>query len=87
MRAIDAGIYICGECHELNRQIESDASTHEQLCERCGGALHARRPDSLRRTWALLLTAALMYIPANVLPIMTVYSLGKGSRIPLCPVL
>ena len=79
MRAIDAGIYICGECHELNRKIESDASTHGQLCERCGGALHSRRPDSLRRTWALLLTAALMYIPANVLPIMTVYSLGKGQ--------
>ncbi len=79
MRAIDAGIYICGECHELNRRIESATSTHEQLCERCGGALHDRRPDSLRRTWALLLTAALMYIPANVLPIMTVYSLGKGQ--------
>ncbi len=79
MRAIDAGIYICGECHELNRQIESDEQGHDQLCERCGGQLHARKPDSLRRTWALLLTSALMYIPANVLPIMTVYSLGKGQ--------
>ena len=27
----------------------------------------------------MLLTSALMYIPANVLPIMTVYSLGKGQ--------
>jgi paraquat-inducible protein A len=79
MRTIDAGIYICGECHQLNRQIESDAQGHDQLCERCGGQLHARKPDSLRRTWALLLTSALMYIPANVLPIMTVYSLGKGQ--------
>lgn len=74
MRAIDAGILICGECHQLNRQTEG-----EPLCSRCGGQLHARRPDSLRRTWALLLTSALMYIPANVLPIMTVYSLGKGQ--------
>lgn len=74
MRAIDAGILICGECHELSRQLE-----HGQLCGRCGAHLHARRPDSLRRTWALLITSALMYIPANVLPIMTVYSLGKGQ--------
>lgn len=79
MRAIDAGLYICGECHALNRQTESEVPGHTQVCERCGGLLHARRPDSLRRTWAFLLTAALMYIPANVLPIMTVYSLGKGQ--------
>jgi paraquat-inducible protein A len=31
------------------------------------------------RTWALLLTAAILYIPANLLPIMTVNSLGKGQ--------
>ena len=76
MRAIDAGILVCGECHELNPQSEDE---QQQLCTRCGAQLHARRPDSLRRTWALLLTAVLMYIPANVLPIMTVYSLGKGQ--------
>lgn len=79
MRAIDAGICICGECHQLNRQLQSEAQEHAPLCERCGAQLHVRKPDSLRRTWALLLTAALMYIPANVLPIMTVYSLGKGQ--------
>jgi paraquat-inducible protein A len=33
----------------------------------------------LTRTWALLLTAAVLYIPANLLPIMTVNSLGKGQ--------
>lgn len=76
MRAIDAGILVCVECHQLNRQ-EPEAA--EQLCTRCGAAVHARRPDSLKRTWALLMTAAMMYIPANVLPIMTVYSLGKGQ--------
>ena len=31
------------------------------------------------RTWALLLTSAILYIPANLLPIMTVNSLGQGS--------
>ena len=76
MRAIDAGILICVECHQLNRQIPDSAG---QSCTRCGARVHARRTDSLRRTWALLVTAALMYIPANFLPIMTVYSLGKGQ--------
>ena len=79
MRAIDAGILVCGECHELNRQEDQERAGQAQLCTRCGAHLHARKPDSLRRTWALLLTAMLMYIPANVLPIMTVYSLGKGQ--------
>ncbi|WP_348750187.1 paraquat-inducible protein A [Pseudomonas rhodesiae] len=76
MRAIDAGILICTECHELNKQ---EPDIDEQVCSRCGALVHARRPDSLTRTWALLITAALLYIPANMLPIMTVNSLGQGD--------
>ena len=76
MRAIDAGILTCTECHELNKQ---DPETDEQTCTRCGALVHARRPDSLKRTWALLLTSAILYIPANLLPIMTINSLGQGS--------
>ncbi|MBM7060217.1 paraquat-inducible protein A [Pseudomonas sp. UL073] len=76
MRAIDAGILVCHECHELNRE-EPDES--HQTCTRCGAVVHGRRPNSLVRTWALLITAAILYIPANLLPIMTVNSLGKGA--------
>jgi paraquat-inducible protein A len=76
MRAIDAGLLICHDCHQLNRL---DAEQAHQHCSRCGGKLHARRPNSLARTWALLLTAAVLYIPANLLPIMTVNSLGSGQ--------
>ena len=76
MRAIDAGILICAECHELNKQ---DPDSDEQVCTRCGAWVHARRPNSLTRTWALLITAAILYIPANLLPIMTINSLGQGD--------
>ncbi|BCQ71338.1 hypothetical protein PEQA60_53280 [Pseudomonas sp. Eqa60] len=76
MRAIEAGILICTECHELNRQ---EADSEEQTCTRCGARVHPRRPNSILRTWALLLTAAILYIPANLLPIMTVSSLGQGD--------
>jgi paraquat-inducible protein A len=76
MRAIDAGILICAECHELNK---AEPDNDNLTCTRCGAQVHPRRPDSMKRTWALLVTAAILYIPANMLPIMTVSSLGQGD--------
>jgi paraquat-inducible protein A len=48
-------------------------------CPRCGTAVRPRRPASLARTTALLAAAAILYVPANVLPVMTVVSLGSGA--------
>jgi paraquat-inducible protein A len=48
-------------------------------CPRCGEPLHRRKPDSIMRTWALLIAAAILYIPANMLPVMTVVSFGQGA--------
>lgn len=42
----------------------------EKLCRRCGTALHFRKPDSIQRSWALLIAAYVLYLPANLLPIM-----------------
>jgi len=47
-------------------------------CPRCRAALHLREPNSLQRTVALVVTASLLYIPANVLPIMTTEQLGRA---------
>jgi paraquat-inducible protein A len=38
--------------------------------------LHRRKPNSIVRTWALIVAASIFYIPANVLPITIVTSLG-----------
>lgn len=46
-------------------------------CPRCAGVLHARKPQSLQRTWALVITALVLYVPANTFPIMSVTSLGQ----------
>jgi paraquat-inducible protein A len=46
-------------------------------CPRCGARVHHRKPDSLIRTTAYLLAAAICYVPANLYPIMTVASLGQ----------
>jgi len=48
-------------------------------CPRCGAPVHARKPASLTRTWAFLLAGAILYIPANVLPIMRTSSLGGAE--------
>jgi paraquat-inducible protein A len=42
----------------------------DEPCERCGTHLHRRKHDSLNRTWALLIAAAILYLPANLLPVM-----------------
>ena len=49
----------------------------EAHCPRCNARLHPRKPMSLQRTWALLITAMLLYLPANLYPIMTVTSFGR----------
>lgn len=46
-----------------------------EACARCGTTLHVRKPDSLNRTWALLIAACVMYLPANLLPVMITRSL------------
>lgn len=48
-------------------------------CHRCRAVLHARKPHAISHTWALLLTASFLLLPANLLPVMTVSHLGKGE--------
>ncbi len=55
----------------------ADASLHE--CPRCGEALHLRKSNSLQRTLALLVTASVLYIPANMLPIMITDQFGSAT--------
>jgi paraquat-inducible protein A len=65
------GLACCHVCYKL-----APETLHR--CPRCGSALHLRTPDSLQRTLALLITASILYIPANVLPIMTTEQFGRS---------
>jgi paraquat-inducible protein A len=49
-------------------------------CPRCGTALHRRKPDSLVRSWAFLIAAVILYIPANLLPMMSAQSILGTSH-------
>ncbi len=51
----------------------------EARCPRCDSALHERKPNSLTRTWALMIAAAILYVPANLYPVLTVMQLGAGQ--------
>jgi paraquat-inducible protein A len=54
----------CGLTHQAS------PDQHGLRCRRCGLPLHFRKPDSLNRTWALLIASYILIIPANLLPVM-----------------
>jgi paraquat-inducible protein A len=71
-RADQLGLIGCPVCSLVSRAPHfADAA-----CPRCGSPLQRRKPASLSRTWALLIAAFIVYIPANILPIMRTASLG-----------
>ena len=78
--AQDYGLIPCEICHYLNVHPPARPATQWQ-CVRCGAVLALNKSLSRRIeiTWALLIAAAVLFIPANVLPVMSLYILGKGS--------
>lgn len=63
-------------CHDCRLLIDQAACQALPICPRCGAHLHARKPGSLSRTWALVLAAIIFYIPANILPMTITTTLG-----------
>jgi paraquat-inducible protein A len=49
------------------------------LCSRCGFHLRVRKPGSIERTWAFAIAAVVLYVPANLYPVLTVVRLGAGE--------
>jgi paraquat-inducible protein A len=68
-RGIDQGLASCHVC-------EKASLVSVRNCPRCGSSLHIRKPDSINRTIALMISAAVLYVPANLLPILTIKELG-----------
>ena len=68
-RATSRGLAGCHTCGKVSPVVI-------ERCPRCGSKLHLRKPDSINRTVALMLAAAALYIPANILPMMSMVELG-----------
>lgn len=66
------GLVGCHVCHQV---CHNPSTLVRPSCPRCGARLHPRKPDSVMRCWALLLTAVILFIPANILPVMRTVSL------------
>jgi paraquat-inducible protein A len=69
--AASKGLASCHLCQKV-------ASVELDKCPRCGTALHSRKSNSLNRTLALLCTATILYIPANIWPIMITDQFGSS---------
>jgi paraquat-inducible protein A len=49
-------------------------------CPRCANTLYMRKPDALRRTTALVVAGFLLYVPANVIPVLTTVRMGRAEE-------
>jgi paraquat-inducible protein A len=68
----DSRLIGCDSCSLVSR-----AGT---TCPRCDAIIRPRKTDSLQRTWALLITAAMLYVPANTMPILTLVEVGHSGN-------
>lgn len=73
--ALAQGLIRCHDCGQL-----ATLSHEHSRCVICNSVLHARKPNSLHTTAALLISAYALYIPANIFPIMLVTELGLHKR-------
>ncbi|MFB2642805.1 paraquat-inducible protein A [Shewanella bicestrii] len=66
----DLGLCLCRVCRQLN-------SSDNRHCSRCEAELHVRDHSSLQKSWALLITAAILLVPANLYPITMLTNQGQ----------
>ena len=76
MRAMEQGLVLCLTCRQANMIMPLAV---DQICTRCQSSISYRRKDSIARTWALWITATILYIPANMLPMMSFNSFGRAK--------
>ena len=74
--AMEQGLQSCHGCGLPSRPAPG---AHEGRCPRCDEALEFRKPKSLERTLAYVVAAAVCYVPANLLPVLTTNTAG-GSE-------
>ena len=75
--AMRQGYLLCETCYLLNHAPRELAAP---ACVRCNAQLHARKPASLVRCWAFLAAAAILYIPANLLPVLVTDSIVETPK-------
>jgi len=77
--ATSEGVLHCRICGLLVQKPLALGRYDKLSCPRCGEGFKTGVNRGVELTWALLIAAAIMYIPANLMPVMSVYILGSGQ--------
>jgi paraquat-inducible protein A len=56
-----------------------DAAREHSGCPRCGATIRRRKPDAIARTLALVIAGYLLYVPANLLPVLSIERFGRDE--------
>jgi len=72
-------IVACPTCNLVQRLDDLEPGTLAE-CDRCGSIVARRGHDSLVRTAALSLAALILYVPANIYPVLTMYYYGAYTE-------
>lgn len=78
VRAIRVGLVACQTCGLVMQR--GPVPSPPTSCARCGTRLRERLPRSAENTLAWLIAGVILYIPANVLPVMYVSGVGGGEE-------
>jgi len=76
LAAAEAGLVSCETCGLVSRPA---SAAEPGFCRRCGEGLEFRRHHSIQTTWALVIAAAICYIPANALPVLNTTTFGSSE--------
>ena len=71
-------LHHCRTCGCLARAAAAQGHRDRLFCPRCGSRLEDHHGGGVQAAWALLLASAVLYVPANLMPVMSVQMMGKG---------
>ncbi|PIE74533.1 MAG: paraquat-inducible membrane protein A [Deltaproteobacteria bacterium] len=77
IRGIEKSMSVCPLCGKLNKFDMNE--TGKTRCSRCHKKIDLKKKDSLLKTWALVISALILYIPANIYPMVYYSSMGEKS--------
>lgn len=67
--------HVCGQLSQRARQ-----QFHEEIrCPRCKSKIRSRESSMVAHTWALVIAGFILYIPANLFPIMNLEMMGNSQ--------
>jgi paraquat-inducible protein A len=78
--ALAAGLWRCRGCNAVCVPPPEAVQEGRTRCPRCDAIVHPRLPGSVARSWAFLLAATALYLPANLLPVTDTTSIGSSRQ-------